>query len=249
MLVRRTSTVTVAQVSLLVLAALVSAAGCRTNSNGLSLRDAQGGADVAATAMDTAPMLPPPGADTGAPPATNRDAAPATPDVPIAVDADDSDDGPPIDVPPPPACAESLTECGATDAGAPLCVSLDDDERNCGACGRTCAAGHTCRAGQCVCGTGERDCNGTCTNLETDVDNCGTCGRACPALQVCSQGRCALICDLGFVPCGTSCVDVRSNVNNCGACGVRCAAGETCVSGRCACPTGLSSCGGRCVNT
>jgi hypothetical protein len=73
-------------------------------------------------------------------------------------------------------------------------VSLDDDPRHCGACGRACSAQEVCAAGACtdVCAlAGKTSCAGTCVDLLTDVAHCGACGIACPAGAVCAAGACA----------------------------------------------------------
>ncbi len=75
--------------------------------------------------------------------------------------------------------------------------NLDDDEDNCGACGRACTFAHAsgqCAAGACVnaCVEGWKDCNqedldGCEASLETK-SSCGDCGLTCPF--TCSAAAC-----------------------------------------------------------
>src|SRR6266446_5982250 len=54
------------------------------------------------------------------------------------------------------ACVGGTTACGDK------CIELDVDPKNCGACGKACAAGEMCSAGKCAtfCQTGYMACNG-----------------------------------------------------------------------------------------
>jgi hypothetical protein len=96
--------------------------------------------------------------------------------------------------------AEPGTVCGDAGAGT---VDLASDPKNCGACGKVCAAGAhttaTCEAGTCVstCAPGFGDCNGQpddgCeADLAKDLLDCGACGRGCAACggTVCTDGMC-----------------------------------------------------------
>ena len=72
-----------------------------------------------------------------------------------------------------------------------------DTFSNCGACGKSCAAGEKCSQGQCVasCPSGFSDCSGSCYDLANDRVHCGACDRACPRDQTCVNNSCtATIC-------------------------------------------------------
>jgi hypothetical protein len=107
----------------------------------------------------------------------------------------------------------SCAAFGSTLCGE-LCVDLQTDDANCGACGRACAPGGGCVAGVCasaVCPSGFRICNGRCVDVRSDPANCGDCNAACPSFSGCGQGQCAAACPFvasrvavssthGFVP-------------------------------------------------
>lgn len=125
--------------------------------------------------------------------------------------------------------ARSLMARTATCGG--VCVFIDGDDANCGACGRRCGAGMRCADGRCVCA--QLTCNGVCT--ASDEQNCGACGRACPAGARCvdtSSGLC--LCPRPSLPCGPGGACVGFDDNNCGACGSRCPDGTHCTGGSCA---------------
>ncbi|MFO0606731.1 MAG: fibrinogen-like YCDxxxxGGGW domain-containing protein [Polyangiales bacterium] len=164
------------------------------------------------------------------------------------------------------ACTTGFGNCDGSAANG--CeANTNTDNRNCGGCGRACAAGQVCAAGACTtsCGSGTTDCSGACVNTQTDPRNCGACGRACAlpnvATNACSAGACVIGgCAAGFGDCnGTAAdgceVNVRgTDVTNCGGCGVRCVfanAAATCGSGTCAlgaCNAGFANCDGSAAN-
>jgi hypothetical protein len=141
-------------------------------------------------------------------------------------------------------CPAGQQPCGGR------CVSLQDDNGNCGACGRVCAPGSSCSAGSCACPGGQQLCGQRCTDVTRDNLNCGVCGRTCGGGQSCVGGACA--CNGGLTSCGGACVDLASNAANCGACGKPCSAGSVCAGGSCVrggCPAGTATCDGACVDT
>jgi hypothetical protein len=226
---------------------LAVAAACGTDRTGLG----PGYGPIASDRPDGGGTnIPPVRPGGGTPPATSMpDAAP------VAIDAPRPADPPaprePGPEPPRPAdgsvpmggCDVGETTCG-TDGGT-ACVSLADDEDNCGACGRRCAADQACVGGACGCGRGQTSCSGSCVNLATEPAHCGACGRACLPGQFCTQGGCSLGCDLGLSICGTACVDLTSNPRHCGACNVVCKGNRPCTRGMCDDRGGNSGPGGR----
>ena len=170
--------------------------------------------------------------------------AAGTPDQPAAVL-----DGQTPDMP---ACTKGTSRCKG------LCVALDQDSKNCGACDNACKAGQVCSSGKCLlsCPTGQARCEGQdagaafCANLQTDGKNCGACGSACKAGQVCAAGTCALSCQSGLTDCSGTCANLQTDGKNCGVCGSACKAGQVCTAGTCAlsCQSGLTDCSGTCAN-
>jgi tRNA G18 (ribose-2'-O)-methylase SpoU len=67
-----------------------------------------------------------------------------------------------------------------------VCVDLQTDGQNCGACFHTCDASQSCVDGLC-----QTYCTvDVCVDLQTDPQNCGACGNACAAFQTCIDGVC-----------------------------------------------------------
>jgi hypothetical protein len=126
-------------------------------------------------------------------------------------------------------CQPPLTDCGG------YCADLEEDENNCGSCGRVCYA---CELGECrgECPFGQTNCGDTgCTNTLFDPLNCGSCGRRCGDDSVCSNGECVPNgCPPGWGMCAVGgCVDLSSDPFNCGGCGNVCIPFE-CVNFMCA---------------
>jgi hypothetical protein len=143
--------------------------------------------------------------------------------------------------PPPVVCPTGTTDCGG------VCLDLQTDVNNCGACGNVCPEGQPgfvrgCAEGNCffmrerACAEGLSSCNGVCVDRQTDPANCGLCGNACATGEVCFGGQCAREhrCDAGLTNCNDVCVDLLVDPANCGACGHICATGEICFGGQCA---------------
>ncbi len=130
------------------------------------------------------------------------------------------------------------------------------DGTNCGACGRMCLAGQTCRMGTCttVCAAGTDPCTvasvTTCRDLQSDRANCGACGVTCPTGQVCASGTCQVSCGSTQTNCSGTCRDLTSDRNNCNGCGIACASGQICMGSACVttCLSGQTDCSGTCRN-
>ena len=75
---------------------------------------------------------------------------------------------------------ETCTEVGFAycDTG---CVSIINDQKNCGRCGHQCSDEQHCENYECVCNEGSLTlCEGTCVDTKNgNVDNCGACGYKC----------------------------------------------------------------------
>jgi hypothetical protein len=162
------------------------------------------------------------------------------------------------------ASAQATCEAGLTDCGG-ICVDLQSDMNNCGACGEICESDLVpveCRSGVCErasCPVGIEYCGAVdgCRDLSSDPAHCGACANAC-ASGVCSGGVCATgggSCAEGQAECDGMCVDTCCNNSHCGACGNACPSGTSCFEGICDCPSGLCCaegeviCNGTCVAT
>ncbi len=97
------------------------------------------------------------------------------------------------DVPPDLTCATGFTLCTSS------CVNTMTSPGHCGMCGRACAGGQVCTAGNCACPTGQTTCAGSCRSTASDVAHCGMCGRACATGQSCIAGLCVML------PAGDGC--------------------------------------------
>lgn len=166
-------------------------------------------------------------------------------------------------------------DCACADAGANKnycdgqCVSLQDDNENCGACGEACGEYQTCVRGACACPTGEMWCDARCTQVATDYRNCGACGNACADGELCAAGSCKpnttgcdppcagdqscqagrCECPTGERLCGERCVNVLNNPDHCGGCDAACGADLGCTNGMCSCSRGQTACSDVCVDT
>lgn len=137
-------------------------------------------------------------------------------------------------------CGTGSTQCGDT------CTVIARDPQNCGACGKTCAAGEVCSQGVCAssCGGGTNKCANECVDTMSDPRNCGGCGKPCGANEVCMAGACASSCAMPTTKCAMSCVNTQTDRTNCGMCGKTCKDGEVCTAGACqlSCQQGLTKC-------
>jgi hypothetical protein len=85
-----------------------------------------------------------------------------------------------------------FTACGSG------CVDEQNDQLNCGQCGKQCTTsppgsmpicvGGVC-SGQCTDPT-KSLCAAGCFDLQNDPQNCGLCGHACPSPSTCHNGMC-----------------------------------------------------------
>ena len=123
--------------------------------------------------------------------------------------------------------------CGPNPNG--VCVDLETDPLNCGACDNVCPRGGACTVPVCVagqCGLAQAPdntnpnaacpfpavacCGGTCTDIFNDPNHCGTCGTQCfsqtCAITGCADGDCYFH---GYAPLGQP--------------GPGCATGQCCV--------------------
>ena len=123
------------------------------------------------------------------------------------------------------------------------CVDLKSDDENCGACGRECTGGTTCRESKCVCTSNLVLCNNNCIDPKTNHQFCGasgTCqgensGTTCGGNQKCNEGVCELTtdsqCTTGEHKEGNTCVE--DSVDACGLATVRCTALAGWLQGEC----------------
>ena len=83
-------------------------------------------------------------------------------------------------------CAELERACGS------VCVDLDSDVENCGACGRACDGAELCWSGECLaeCPVTLGACGGTCRDLSSEAEHCGACDAPCAAGFACVDGGC-----------------------------------------------------------
>ncbi|HVY47307.1 MAG TPA: hypothetical protein VHB21_15570, partial [Minicystis sp.] len=146
---------------------------------------------------------------------------------------------------------------------------IDNDPKNCGACGHACNPAHataSCTNGHCgiqACDAGYGDCdmnpqNGCETNLLNTATACGTCTNNCNKNHTnafCNGGSCNIIgCEMGYADCNLMAADgcetnvLGSDNANCGGCNIACTlphAGAQCIGGACtlgACAPGYQDC-------
>lgn len=140
------------------------------------------------------------------------------------------------------------------------CVTLSEDEDDCGTCGNQCDDSEVCLAGVC------EQCAPDCTGAECGDDGCGgDCG-TCPSGEVCQVSQCVEcdpdcgeenecgddgcggscgICEQGTVCQGGTCIDEEECTPDCtgawcgdpdgcgGVCSGTCPGGGNCVNGTC----------------
>src|SRR5205823_1841018 len=103
------------------------------------------------------------------------------------------------------------------------CVVLENDPRNCGACGDPCPQGQACQDRACVatCTLGVNTfCGGSCVNLQSDPHHCGACDAACENSESCHAGHCSwdlvAACFTTGQVVGVSSTDVRGPLQSLG---------------------------------
>ena len=139
-------------------------------------------------------------------------------------------------------CSSNQTECGGS------CTSVQTDNLNCGACGKSCGNGQTCNNGSCSCSNGYLSCNGSC--VASNADNCGSCGMKCSNGQVCNNGSCSSSCPSGSMMCSDNACSSNSDPAHCGTSCTACGTGASCSNGSCGCSvSGQQLCNGTCIDT
>jgi hypothetical protein len=148
-------------------------------------------------------------------------------------------------------CDGGFVECPG------VCVDLNSDPDNCGACGRDCASTQICQGSNCVnnpCGTGYHYCSTGCVSND-DVAHCGSSCTPCPAengTATCDGVSCGIVCSSGYHECGGLCVSnasVQSCGSSCTACPDPANGSPTCDGVKCGvnCSNGYKPCGLDCI--
>jgi hypothetical protein len=147
------------------------------------------------------------------------------------------------------------------DTCASGCTILKEDAKNCGTCGKVCAAGQYCKNGTCTCMPGLTSCSGECVDLNGHHEHCGACTTVCSLeSNTCrySAPLSGYICTLDMYGCPTGrtqcamnhCFDLDTDETNCGSCFNICARDEICTNKACTkyyprvttCPSGYKEC-------
>lgn len=69
-------------------------------------------------------------------------------------------------------CVGGACTCKPENLCGSKCLDVLTDAANCGGCGKKCAAGASCVAGDCTCPIGQLECVGACSNPETGTSTC-----------------------------------------------------------------------------
>ena len=160
-----------------------------------------------------------------------------------------------VPLPPPPSGSGTrVVYCPRAD-GTTMCVDLQSDPGNCGACGKTCPAGTFCTMAACLPkeqlpagGLPPTPVAMQCPPPGGNFDGGtmpppGPCVPECPATMICSYGRCiqpgaAPVCPPELITCPGRggeqfCTKILYDPSNCGTCGLVCAANTYCNMGKC----------------
>jgi hypothetical protein len=92
-----------------------------------------------------------------------------------------------------------------------ICVDLQTDPTNCGACGVHCAMTQACLKGTCKCAPSETSCSGLCVDLANDSNNCGSCGNTCTAGTSCKNSVCGTCSACAGTCYGARCVETLAS--------------------------------------
>lgn len=166
-----------------------------------------------------------------------------------------------------PRCNTGFADCdGNPNNGCE--TNLQDDEKNCGECSKSCVLPHstgTCVSGVCQteCEKDYDDCNGGddgCESHLTEPETCGKCSSTCNSNggdAKCTNGACSITCtgtnrDCVNGPADGCETNIATNIKNCGNCGIACADpapgnSVACVDSRCVysnCAAPLADCDG-----
>jgi hypothetical protein len=175
-------------------------------------------------------------------------------------------------------CPAGTRDCGENTCKVQRdCVVVENDDNNCGTCGKICPYEDppypnthvgcvNSECGHIKCEYSWGNCNkdieldGCESNLLEDPQNCGACGKACTPGQRCIGGKCKCAPTESECPDRFGgppyCADLDSDVFNCGVCERACprppdeSALPVCRLGRCElqCPRGFADCDGRVEN-
>lgn len=76
------------------------------------------------------------------------------------------------------------------------CVNLQEDDDNCGGCGKTCERYEACVRGSCklMCPDVQLVCGDVCVTAASDPSHCGGCNNKCGTDEYCSGGSCQKVC-------------------------------------------------------
>lgn len=83
-------------------------------------------------------------------------------------------------------CANGEATCSGE------CVDLQEDDDNCGGCGKTCERYEACVRGSCklMCPDKQLACGNVCVTAASNPNHCGGCGKKCASNQYCAYGKC-----------------------------------------------------------